>query len=524
MKRILKYIWLWGLLSLCVSSCEEEAAVINPDVSHDKPTEVVIGDSPRLCSDLQKDNQQVFLIVTDKENEVVTDHVSVVMKEAAAGTKNLTVVVDKDFDVEAFQLAYTNSNYTLLPDNAYELGNGGSLTIAAGTMQSGKMVITLKGWMLPKADYDEPSLKATQYLLPLKIKEDGKYQTLLYRINWTNGKHRLTSDKGYTCIGYVDTEKMSPLVSSVYWLQENYMDKRNKYSQLFDVVNLLRATVDAGGELRLDADISHVLKDADKYIRPLQLMGMKVCLTVKNSSTIGFCHLTDGEIDNLVAQVKTAVELYGLDGIDLWDDSDEYGVDGIKNASAYPKLIKALRGALSKETMLTVADKGEATATFFDKEKCGGIEVGKYIDYAYNGYVNQYSIPFWTDFEVPEAEWMICGRKPFAGLEKNRFVCFTQDFTQSFIATNESEAYLNFMMDMEGTGSFSGFIVFNESKGYIAYDLRDNIRGMENLIRAPMDDMQPLYDPNFETQVFTYSRQSGAVGNDASNTYFRKDW
>ena len=42
MKRILKYIWLWGLLSLCVSSCEEEAAVINPDVSHDKPTEVVI--------------------------------------------------------------------------------------------------------------------------------------------------------------------------------------------------------------------------------------------------------------------------------------------------------------------------------------------------------------------------------------------------------------------------------------------------------------------------------------------------
>ena len=277
MKRILKYIWLWGLLSLCVSSCEEEAAVINPDVSHDKPTEVVIGDSPRLCSDLQKDNQQVFLIVTDKENEVVTDHVSVVMKEAAAGTKNLTVVVDKDFDVEAFQLAYTNSNYTLLPDNAYELDNGGSLTIAAGGMQSGKMVITLKGWMLPKADYDEPSLKATQYLLPLKIKEDGKCQVLLYRINWTNGKYRLTSPrKGYTCIGYVDTEKMSPLVSSVYWLQENYMDKRNKYSQLFDVVNLLRATVDAGGELRLDADISHVLKNADKYIRPLQLMGMKV--------------------------------------------------------------------------------------------------------------------------------------------------------------------------------------------------------------------------------------------------------
>ena len=69
---------------------------------------------------------------------------SVVLKEAATGTKNLTVVVDKDFDVETFQLAYTNSNYTLLPDNAYELGNGGSLTIAAGAMQSGKMTLILK--------------------------------------------------------------------------------------------------------------------------------------------------------------------------------------------------------------------------------------------------------------------------------------------------------------------------------------------------------------------------------------------
>ena len=520
MKRILKYIWLWGLLSLCVSSCEEEAAVINPDVSHDKPTEVVIGDSPRLCSELQTDNQQVFLIVTDKENEVVTDQVSVVLKEAATGTKNLTVVVDKDFDVETFQLAYTNSNYTLLPDNAYELGNGGSLTIAAGAMQSGKMTLILKGWMLPVPS--NSNLGASQYLLPLKIKEDGKYQTLLYRINWTNGKHRLTSSrKGYTCIGYVDTEKMSPLVSSVYWLEDASWEM-SKASQLFDVVNLLRATVGTGGELKLNADISHVLKNADKYIRPLKLMGMKVCLTVKNSSTIGFCHLTDSEIENFVAQVRNAVELYELDGIDLWDDSDEYGIDGIKNTSTYPKLIKALREALSKETMLTVADKGEATALFFDKEKCGGIEVGKYIDYAYTGYINQYSLPFWTEFEIPEAEWMICGRKPFAGLEKSDFVCFTRDFTKFYLDYYSADMnFMSFVMDM-GTGDVPGMSVFNESKGYIAYDIPDNVRGMEILTIGVTTDMQMMIDPS--VQISVHPHEAGAVGNDVDNTYFRKDW
>jgi hypothetical protein len=108
----------------------------------------------------------------------------------------------------------------------------------------------------------------------------------------------------------------------------------------------------------------------------------------------------------------------------------------------------------------------------------------------------------------------------------NRFVCFTQNFTQKLTDIyGEDEAYLNFLLDMEGTGSFPGLIVFNESKkGYIAYDLRDNIRGMEDLIRAPMEDMQFLYDPNFETQVLKNPHEAGAVGNDADNTYFRKDW
>ena len=39
-----------------------------------------------------------------------------------------------------------------------------------------------------------------------------------------------------------------------------------------------------------------------------------------------------------------------------------------------------------------------------------------------------------------------------------------------------------------------------------------------------MDDMQFLYDPNFETQVSVNPQESGVVGNDPSNTYFRKDW
>ena len=39
-----------------------------------------------------------------------------------------------------------------------------------------------------------------------------------------------------------------------------------------------------------------------------------------------------------------------------------------------------------------------------------------------------------------------------------------------------------------------------------------------------MDDMWLLYDPNGETNLNRYPRESGAIGNDVNNTYFRKDW
>lgn len=47
---------------------------------------------------------------------------------------------------------------------------------------------------------------------------------------------------------------------------------------------------------------------------------------------------------------------------------------------------------------------------------------------------------------------------------------------------------------------------------------------MENFVRAPMDDLLFLYDPNMNTNVQVIPHESGVVGNDPSNTYFRKDW
>ena len=81
--------------------------------------------------------------------------------------------------------------------------------------------------------------------------------------------------------------------------------------------------------------------------------------------------------------------------------------------------------------------------------------------------------------------------------------------------------FMSFAMDM-GTGEVPGTFIFNESKGYIAYDIPDNVRGMEMLTVGVTTDMQMMIDPS--AQVMLQPQQSGAVGNDRDNTYFRKDW
>ena len=87
------------------------------------------------------------------------------------------------------------------------------------------------------------------------------------------------------------------------------------------------------------------------------------------------------------------------------------------NTTSYPKLIKALREALP-DKLLTLVDKGEATEYFYDVNKCGGIEAGRYLDYAWHGYFSPTEV---VEAITPNPEgtqvYSKYSRKPIAGLD-----------------------------------------------------------------------------------------------------------
>ena len=195
-----------------------------------------------------------------------------------------------------------------------------------------------------------------------------------------------------------------------------------------NIVNLKPATVGydttTGRALfNLGPDLRYVLEHAAKYIRPLQNRGRKVCICIQNGDKgIGFCNMTDAQIADFTAQVKEIIELYDIDGVNLWDEGSAYSVQGMPevNMTSYPKLIKSLDDALPSK-LITLVDKDKPTEHFYDINLCGGIEVGKYIDYAWHGYASEEEIvqviePWETN--PPYSEYT---RKPIAGLTPEQY-------------------------------------------------------------------------------------------------------
>lgn len=312
-----------------------------------------------------------------------------------------TQAADKPLNSEAWvDKSYTagedsNTPRILLPETNYEFPDGLSLTCEAGkSFSSAKSV-----------RFHADGLEAGEYVLPLSIADkhadsDDAGQTIYYNLT-IREPHELTNsssgqvvplslDDNVYVVGYLDTKKYSPLLADCYQMQRREM-RNTTYFLTINLINLQTSTIGYESDtdravLNLSEDVRYVLEHGSKYILPLQEEGRKVCLCIEGGgSGLGFCNLTDAQIDDFAVQVKTVVEQYGLDGVNLWDRNAGYGAEGMPamNTTSYPKLIKALREALGTEKLLTLADYKEPTEYFWDTAATGGIEAGRYLDYAW---------------------------------------------------------------------------------------------------------------------------------------------
>ena len=353
----------------------------------------------------------------------------------------------------------------MLPAANYEL-SAESFAIAAGA-QSADINVSLKA--------DDLDVTKT-YVLPLSAPgaEEGDaalnaYIAITAREAYVApymGDCALYDGSYLFAIANVDCSVMDPRIATDWTVKRirhfregdntNFSAETVYEHQIINIVNLLAAKVgfDATiGNVSLDLgeDLTYLLANRSKYIMPVQDPGRKVCLTIKGGNTgVGFCNMTDEQIADFAAQVKSVIVKNGLDGVNLWDVNSGYDKEGAPavNTTSYPKLIKAMREALGKGKLVTLVDYEAPTEYFDDAAACGDIEVGGLVDYAWSGY-NLSTEPIQVvDPWHPDAEGVSTThvRKIIAGLDPSRYGCvsypiYTQQEMFSFGMDDDTMGY-----------------------------------------------------------------------------------
>ncbi|WP_418443167.1 BT_3987 domain-containing protein [Alistipes shahii] len=369
---------------------------------------------------------------------------------------------------------------TLLPEANYEFPDGKVLDLSSEAQRSA----------LKRVKFTAAGLAAGEYVLPLTVAgQDAPdaNKTLYYNVSvrqpYTD-EYALHDGHDLFFVFYINTNDFQPLLAQDYIMRKKLARGTTVawYDAVGNIINLRTVMLDydaATGRalLNLGNDMRYVLDHAVKYIRPLQEHGSKVCISIEGSGKgLGFCNLTDGQIVDFVAQVKTVVEEFGIDGINLWDRGSEYGKEGMPamNTASYPKLIKALREALGREKLLTVTVYEEPTSTFWDTQATGGIAVGDYIDYAWSGYNRESEAPQVLDPWHPELAYVSdYTQKPIANLPKKRYGCinFPIYSTSSMeIGTAINQILYTDMLDWVPNYKPNNIIVFND----LHTNLQDN--------------------------------------------------
>lgn len=416
----MNYIALAVSSLIAMTSCEEDATLITPDTNRNLQG-IDNGSSASVCRLEGKyasgsDIAHVTFTSDDINDPTITDNVKVVLP--APLSKDLTVRIGLEPDF---------ANLVTLPNGVYYAGavsmnfrklthlwvyepmdpkalklNGSEevvLTIMAGETESASIALT----------FDKNLIDGkTATLFPVRVTDAASgelYAEVNYVIDPIRSDPELRGDKDAVFVGYIDTETMNPLIANkfTYHLVKddyNTFETEEIYNgPMFDIVCVRTAFINsANGSAKLDftADMQYILKNCSKYLKPLQESGQKVCLVIKGGgSGLGFSNMTDEQIADFALQTKVTVDMYGLDGVNLWDEGACYDKDGAApvSAASYAKLIKALKTAMP-DKLLTLVDTRETTEALCDPVE--GISVGDYVDYAWSS-LNDFLAPYEPD-------------------------------------------------------------------------------------------------------------------------------
>lgn len=332
-------------------------------------------------------------------------HLYFELSKAAAQDVTVTFKVDAEA-LEAYNTAHGTS-YTMYPADKLSLANGGTATIKSGDKKSAPVELTINAG---------GSIGSTYAVAISATANDGvevsaNNQTYIYLVKPMAAIPSNISKGDVRTMCFVEVNNENILNCGEYTM-------KNSGKPFFDIVSIFAANINIDsntGRVHIfcNDQVSFLLQNVDKLVRPLQAKGIKVNLSILgNHDEAGMGSLSVEAAADFAKELKAFMDIYGLDGVDFDDEYTSYKDDPSpgflpRSRENYARLVYEVRKALGPDKLIGIYEYSSIDSPTGTVE---GKTVGEIVDYITHGLYQQ------------QRPGPAIGREErFTGLQKSQF-------------------------------------------------------------------------------------------------------
>lgn len=388
----------WGLFALVsmivLQSCKDDAIIVK---SIDESKYNVNGESIAYLAgtDGKVDNSTL-----EFRSEGTYDVLLQLSKPNTQGVKG--VIIYSEEVLNAYNKA-NGTTFKAFPEALVTLSGNGQVEVKANAVASDPVKVSVK----TAAEIDG---KET-YVIPLSTSllvggVLSKSSDLLLFVNDLSKVPPTDKSTGIKIISCMEVNDTNPLNNLSLKLKNS-----DKY--LIDMVILFSSNINydaATGKVKVthNPNVTHLLANRDKYIKPLQDKGMKVILSILgNHDRSGVANLSDAAAKVFAQELKVVVNAYNLDGVFFDDEYSAYqnpvppGFVSPSNRAAARLVYETKMAMPNKLTMVYVYSR---TGNFGGTSAIAEAPAGQYVDYALHDYGGSFDLS--TRYpSLPKSRW-----------------------------------------------------------------------------------------------------------------------
>lgn len=259
-----------------------------------------------------------------------TTDIRVYIKLAQASNTDLTGSLEVNATALDEYNTTNGTNYDIFPTNLVSISATDIPSIPTGKAESAPVTI--------KINNDGNLEVGKSYILPISFKSNAELglettqikNDYLFLIKYMGDMPNAAKASGIVTIMYFEVNDVNILNAGEYTL-------KNSGKPFVDIVTIFAANINYNREtgrvyVNPNENVSHILTNRERYIKPLQDKGIKVTLSILgNHDGSGVANLSESTAKEFARELKAIVEAYGLDGIEFDDEYSKYHEHNLHN-------------------------------------------------------------------------------------------------------------------------------------------------------------------------------------------------